>query len=261
MKSDEQTLVNKIGGLAASIFVRTWMNTLDMQGALYDASVDPVQASHEGPVILVFWHEYLLAPFFLRGRSSTAILTSRHRDAEWLSEAARHMGFVTVRGSTNKGGGRALLELMRSEGTCNVGIACDGPQGPRRRMAQGPIYLSSRLQLPLIAFGVGYDRPWRMPTWDRFAIPRAYSRARVLWSPRLQIPRRVRRDSLEHYRRRVERLLLRLTWEAEAWAESGTRKRSQIPMRREAPSLSFSGREGFRVSVRANRLVQPKKAA
>ena len=153
MQLDEQKIVNKVGGLAASVCVQTWMNTLDLQGAHYDETVDPVQANHRGPVILVFWHEYLLAPFFLRGRSNTAILTSRHRDAEWLSEAARHMGFVTVRGSTNKGGGRALLKLLRSQGTCNVGIACDGPQGPRRRAAQGPIYLSSRFH-------------WSHSAWD-----------------------------------------------------------------------------------------------
>jgi len=101
-----------------------------------------------------------------------------------------------------------------------------------------------------------------MPTWDRFSVPRAYSRARVLWSPRVQIPRRLGRDGLEQYRKRVERLLLRLTWEAEAWAEADTRKRNQIPMRREAPSLNHCiGRDAFRVSVRTNRLLQPKKAA
>ena len=77
----------------------------------------------------------------------------------------------------------------------------------------------------------------------------------------MQIPRRVGRDGLEQYRKRVERLLLRLTWEAEAWAEAGTRKRAQTPMRREAPSLAFSPNRVSRVSVRTNRLITPRKAA
>ena len=76
-------LKTKLGGLAASVVVRKWMSTLDYQVAMYDHKVDPVSPDYDGTqVILVFWHEYLLAPFYLRGRSHTAILTSRHRDAE-----------------------------------------------------------------------------------------------------------------------------------------------------------------------------------
>ena len=95
-------LQTKFGGLLASGAVRTWMGSLDFQGALYDKSVDPVNPEFFGPLIAVFWHEYMLTPFYLRGRSRTAILTSRHRDADWLSEAARHMGFDTIRGSRTR---------------------------------------------------------------------------------------------------------------------------------------------------------------
>ena len=51
-------------------------------------------------------------------------------------------------------------------------ITPDGPHGPRRRMAPGPIYLASKLGLPLVLMGYAYDRPWRLPSWDRFAVPR-----------------------------------------------------------------------------------------
>jgi lysophospholipid acyltransferase (LPLAT)-like uncharacterized protein len=223
----------KLGGLAASAYVRTWMGSLDIQAAMYDPTVDPVRADYCGPVICAFWHEYLLTPFYLRGRSNSAILTSQHRDADWVAEAARHLGYMTIRGSTSRGGSRALLEFMRDRGARNLGIACDGPRGPRRSLAQGPIYLSSRLRIPLVLYGVGYDRPWRMPTWDRFAVPRPGSRARVVIGPRMQIPPDVDRGQVAHYRQRAETLLLRLTFEAEAWAEAGTRKEQQFAARRE----------------------------
>ena len=109
----------------------------------------------------------------------------------------------------------------------------DGPRGPRRRMSQGPIFLSSRLGIPLVAIGMGYDRPWRLSTWDRFAVPRPRSRARAVWSPYLAIPPHLDRDGLEYYRRRVEQLLELLTLEAEAWAAAGTRKVNQVPTRRQ----------------------------
>jgi hypothetical protein len=95
------------------------------------------------------------------------------------------------------------------------------------------VYLASKLQMPLVLLGLGYDRPWRVPSWDRFAIPRPFSRARGVISPAMHLPPDLDRDGIEHYRREVERLLNRLTVEAEAWAESGTRKLGEQPARRE----------------------------
>jgi lysophospholipid acyltransferase (LPLAT)-like uncharacterized protein len=246
MAKRQNSLSTKLGGLSASLAVRAWMGSLDFQAVLYDPTVDPVREDYRGPVICIFWHEYLLSPFYLRGRTNSAILTSRHRDAEWLSEAARHMGFLTVRGSSNRGGSRALLELIRSHGTRNLGIACDGPRGPRRCLASGPIYLSSRLQIPLVTYAVGYDRPWRMPTWDRFALPRPGTRGRVIVSPRLQVPAGLRREGIEHYRRRVEAVLLCLTAEAEDWAAEGSRRLHQAPARCQPACRAWSQHLGMR---------------
>lgn len=226
-------LPTKLGGLLASAAVHSWMGTLDYRALMYDRTVDPTQAEFEGPVIAVFWHEYLLALFYLRGRSNTAILTSQHRDADWLSEAARHMGFDTIRGSTYRGGTRAMLQFIRQHGSRNLGIACDGPRGPRRRLAQGPIYLSSKLQIPLVIHAVGYDRPWRMPTWDRFAVPYPYSRVRLIVGPRIQIPADVDRAGVIGYQHAVERMMRQLTVDAESWAAAGTRRQGQMVLRRQ----------------------------
>ena len=232
--------LTKLGGLTVSAYVRSWMGMLDYQAAYYDHTVDPVFPDFEGPVIVVFWHEYLMLPLYLRGRSNSAILASRHPDADWLSEAARHMGFVTVRGSTSRGGGAALLELLRKTRKMNLGLTPDGPRGPRRRLEQGPIYLSSKLGVPLVPWGVGYDRPWRFPTWDRFAVPRPFCRARLVVGPRMKIPTELDREGVEYFRVRVEQLLNRLTLEAEAWAESGTRKTNQQPLRAEPGSQRYA---------------------
>lgn len=226
-------LVNKAGGLLIASTTRVWMATLDHQIAFYDPTADPIHPDYSGSAIFLFWHEYIAAPFYLRGHSNIAMLLSQHQDAEWLSHAARLMGFETVRGSTNRGGVAALRQLLRKSRSMNLAITPDGPRGPRRRLAPGPIYLSSRLGIPLIVFGVGYDRPWRVATWDRFALPKPYSRARIVVSPRLQIPSGLDRDAAEQYRQHVESLLNNLTEQAETWARSGTRLQQQTPIRRE----------------------------
>ena len=220
-------LLNKLGGLLGAAAARHWMGTLDYKVAFYDPAIDPAQPGCRGQKIYIFWHEYILFPIYLRGHCNLAMLLSRHRDAEILSHAAYHLGFDFVRGSTNRGGVAAIRELLRKSRKMHLTITPDGPRGPRRRLAPGAVFLASRLQLPLVATGYGYDRPWRLGSWDRFAVPRPFSRARAVSGGEIHVPPGLDRGGLEHFRRKIERLLNRLTAEAEAWAESGTRKVGQ----------------------------------
>jgi lysophospholipid acyltransferase (LPLAT)-like uncharacterized protein len=184
-----------------------------------------------------------LFPLFLRGHCNMAMLLSRHRDAEMLSYAAHHLGFDFVRGSTNRGGVAALRALLAKSKTMHLTITPDGPRGPRRRLAPGCVYLASKLELPLVVMGYGYDRPWRVESaWDRFAIPRPHSRARAVPSGEIFVPPNLDRDQLEHFRQRIEQLLNRLTLEAEAWAEAGTPKIGQMKLERRGAPLRGKGR-------------------
>ena len=137
-------------------------------------------------------------------------------------------GFDCVRGSTYRGGARAIWELFERSRRQHLTITPDGPRGPRRQLAQGPIYLASRLQIPLVVMGFGYDRPWRANSWDNFAVPRPFSRARAIIGPPMRLPPDLDRAGLEHCRQRVESLLNCLTVEAEAWAAAGTRKAGEL---------------------------------
>jgi len=236
--------------LAAASITRLWMRTLDYQTAYYDAFVDPVAQANATKtydvMIFIFWHEYIPFQFYLRGNCNVAMLLSRHRDAQWLARANCHMGFQTIRGSTYRGALPALRQLLRQGCRTNLAMTPDGPRGPRRRLSPGPIFLSSKLGIPLVAIGMGYDRPWRMSTWDYFAVPRPMSRARAVWSPSMKLPPNLDREGLEHYRQHVEAVLNRLTLEAEAWAAAGTRKVNQVPTRRQALPC------GLRLAERAN---------
>jgi lysophospholipid acyltransferase (LPLAT)-like uncharacterized protein len=207
------------GGLALIALVNRWMATLNYRVARYSAGVDPALDDFRGPAIYLFWHEYIPVPLHLRPNCRLAVLLSQHQDAELLSHAAHFAGLDTVRGSTHRGATSALRTLLKHGRGMNVAITPDGPRGPRRQLAPGCIYLSSRLQIPLVLMGVGYDRPWRYRrVWDQFAIPRPYSRARVVSGPRLQIPPELDRPQIETQRLWVESMLNQLTATAERWA-------------------------------------------
>jgi lysophospholipid acyltransferase (LPLAT)-like uncharacterized protein len=219
--------LDKFSGLALSQAIRAWMCTLDYRAAFYDHTVDPVHGVN-GPRIYIFWHENILIPLYLRGHCHLAMLLSQHGDADILARVAYHMGFDCVRGSTYRGGAKAIWELFERSRRQHLTITPDGPRGPRRQLAQGPIYLASRLGLPLVVMGFGYDRPWRANSWDKFAVPRPFSRARAVIGPPLRLPPDLDRAGLEQCRQRVERLLNSLTCEAEAWAAADTRKAGEI---------------------------------
>jgi lysophospholipid acyltransferase (LPLAT)-like uncharacterized protein len=234
----ESPFIHKLGGLLGSAAVRWWMCTLDYKVAYYDRAIDPVFPECQGQKIYVFWHEYILFPLYLRGHCNMAMLLSRHRDAEVLSHAAYHLGFEFVRGSTNRGGVAALRSLLAKSRDMHLTITPDGPRGPRRQLAPGCVYLASKLGMPIVAMGYGYDRPWRVRrAWDQFAIPRPHSRARAIPSGEIFVPPNLDRVGIEHFRLKIERLLNRLTVEAEAWAEAGTRKIGQQDIERRGAPL------------------------
>ena len=231
-------LLFKLAGLLGSAAVRNWMSTLDYKAAYYDRAIDPVFPECNGQKIYIFWHEYILFPLYLRGHCNMAMLLSRHSDAEILSHAAYHLGFEFVRGSTNRGGVAAIRELLKKSRRMNLTITPDGPRGPRRKMAPGPVYLASKLGLPLVAMGYAFDRPWRVKTaWDKFAIPRPFSRARAIPSSEIFVPPNLDRDGIEYFRQKIETLLNRLTTEAETWAESGQRIIGQLNVQRRGAPL------------------------
>jgi lysophospholipid acyltransferase (LPLAT)-like uncharacterized protein len=211
----------RLCALAGIQSLYAWMSTLNYRMYRHERQADPAEADFRGPNIYIFWHEYIPFPVYIRHNCRLAMLVSQHQDAELLSHMARFAGLDTVRGSSSRGGTAALRELIERGKGINLAITPDGPRGPRRKLAQGCIYLSSRLQIPLVPIGIGYDRPWRNPrSWDQFAVPRPFSRCRAILGPRIQIAPELDRQQLEWNRQWVEHTLTELTVAAEQWAES-----------------------------------------
>ena len=201
--------------------IKGLVRTLDARVADYRDDTDVTTDRFTSPAIYIFWHENILLPFVTRSRHGMTLLVSQHRDANWLDWMAQDFAYHTVRGSSTKGGLKAILQYRKEHQNSSLVVTPDGPKGPRRVLAPGCIQLSSLLQLPIIPVGIGYHRPYRAPTWDRFAIPRPGSRARMILGSRLTIPRKLDENGIEEHRLWVENAVHRLTYEAECWALDG----------------------------------------
>lgn len=231
-KSKIGRFLQKSVSSTAAIAMKQVLMTTDLKTAYYDRSTDPSRPEYFEHCIFVFWHENqaILLPRWTF--SPVTLLISQHRDAQWLKQAANFLGFNVVRGSSTRGGASAIRKLKRASRFTSFAITPDGPQGPRRQMAMGPIFLASRLQMPLVCVGVGHDRPWRLNTWDRFAIPKPFSRARVVLGPKIHLPKKLTKNQLQEAREKAESLLLQLNEFAEDWAGTDKRIRQELPLNR-----------------------------
>jgi len=220
-------VLRRFSAIVAASGIRAWMSTLDYRVLYADPTVDSVHPQCSRRFIYLAWHEYMLFGAYLRGGCGLSALASRHRDGQLMADVAKRLGWRTIPGSTTRGGATALLQMLRKD-SGHLSLTPDGPRGPRRTVAQGAIYLASKSGMPLICCGYGFDRPWRANSWDRFALPRPFSRARAVASPAIEVPGDLDRDGLKEYQRRIEVTLNQLTLDAEQWATSGESRASEL---------------------------------
>ncbi|HVK17493.1 MAG TPA: lysophospholipid acyltransferase family protein [Fimbriiglobus sp.] len=189
--------------------------------------------------IYCIWHEYLLLPTAKYGHPELSVLISKHADGQLLGSLIQAMGMGMVLGSTNRGGIEAVRQLVNGEGARrHLVITPDGPRGPRRVLQPGIVYVASRTGMQIAPIAVGYDRPWRAGSWDRFAVPRPRSRVRLVTDQPITVPPGVRSDELERYRLLVQAEMDRLTIAAEQWAETNRFEAPALPAEPAAPRLA-----------------------
>ncbi|RME82903.1 MAG: DUF374 domain-containing protein, partial [Zetaproteobacteria bacterium] len=138
--------------------------------------------------ILCFWHaRILMMPHAFRGWPGL-MLISEHADGEVIAQAVARLGIASVRGSSTRGGAKALVRMVRAarEGR-PLGITPDGPRGPRERVQMGAVWLAKKTGLPLRAVCYATSRYWRAPSWDRFYVPMPFSRGVFVFSELLDV--------------------------------------------------------------------------
>jgi lysophospholipid acyltransferase (LPLAT)-like uncharacterized protein len=135
-------------------------------------------------VIFTLWHGELLPLLWQHRKQGVAVLISEHRDGEIIAQIAHRLGYTTVRGSTSRGGSRALIGLMRAiEGGRDAAVTPDGPRGPAHVFAPGAAIAAQRTGAALVPVRASASRAWRLKSWDRFLIPKPFATVRVAYGP------------------------------------------------------------------------------
>ncbi len=140
------------------------------------------------PVIITLWHGQML-PLLHRHRGErVAILISEHRDGEIIARIAAALGHRSVRGSTTRGAGRALLALVRQvEAGRDIAVTPDGPRGPAKSFAAGALIVAQRTGAAIIPATVVARAAWHLRSWDSFMIPRPFTRVVISYGPATRV--------------------------------------------------------------------------
>ena len=148
---------------------------------------DAVVASGRQP-ILALWHGRILAGLhYFRDRGVT-VLTSQNFDGEWIARILHKFGFRTARGSTSRGGARALVQLRRDLAAGHpAAFTVDGPRGPARIVQRGVVFLAGATEQPILPYHIESDRYWTLNSWDRTQIPKPFSRVALVIGPPIQV--------------------------------------------------------------------------
>jgi len=180
----------RIGAFVLRTLARTWRIRV-----IGDEGLNAERRARR-PVIFVLWHGQMLPLLYQHRNQAVRVLISEHRDGELVARTAIALGFGTVRGSSTRGSGRALLGLVREvEGGRDIAVTPDGPRGPAKSFAPGALVVAQRTGARIVPVTAVAKSAWHLTSWDRFMIPKPFARVVISYGPMSTVSATEARDA------------------------------------------------------------------
>ena len=161
--------------------------------------------------VIAFWHGSMLLGWYLHKDKNCSSLVSKSKDGDILNAILEKWNYRVVRGSS-RDGGKAALELMLQlvNDGFSLAITPDGPTGPIHKMKAGAVIISQRCEVPLILAGIAIKNKWTLNSWDRFEIPKPFSKSVVVFSNPIMINKNFNYEETNSKIKEYELLLIEL---------------------------------------------------
>jgi lysophospholipid acyltransferase (LPLAT)-like uncharacterized protein len=157
---------------------------------------------------MAFWHGRILPATYYFRRRGIVVITSENFDGEWIARIIERFGYGTARGSTTRGGRKAIRQLMREmDAGRPAGFTLDGPRGPARVAQPGAVWLARATGNPLLPFHLEASAHWCVRSWDRTQIPKPFSTVALAIGEPMYVARDAADLQLETARVELERRL------------------------------------------------------
>lgn len=157
--------------------------------------------------ILALWHGRILPATLYFQRRGIVAMTSENFDGEWIARIMRRFGYGSARGSTSRGGTKALLRLVREVESKAVAFTLDGPRGPAEVAQPGAVWLAKATGNPLMPFHAEAASSWTLNSWDRTQIPKPFTTVAMAIAEPLYVPRDADEAAREAWRLKLQQSL------------------------------------------------------
>jgi lysophospholipid acyltransferase (LPLAT)-like uncharacterized protein len=134
------------------------------------------------PILFALWHGRMLFPIQNHRKQGIVTMASQSKDGEVIARWLSSNGYVVVRGSTTRGGGQALREMVRHvRSGRHAALTVDGPKGPARVVQPGAVQLARLTRAWVLPITSASARPRFLKSWDRYLLPSPFSKCVVLY--------------------------------------------------------------------------------
>jgi lysophospholipid acyltransferase (LPLAT)-like uncharacterized protein len=169
-----------------------------------DGSVGPPKRRARREIYSL-WHQHLLMLMLRHRDEEIAVMISRSRDGEFAAPVVERLGFQVVRGSSSRGGSRALEEMTQAADAGRaLALTVDGPRGPARHSKPGAVLIASRAGIPLVPVVAIPASARCLDSWDRFLVPYPRSRVFVAYGEPISIPASVAPGDVRDWQRTLD---------------------------------------------------------
>jgi lysophospholipid acyltransferase (LPLAT)-like uncharacterized protein len=166
--------------------------------------LDAVVASGRQP-IFAFWHGRILPATYFFRRRGIVVITSENFDGEWIAQIIERFGYGTARGSTSRGGRRALLQLIKDlKAGKSAAFTLDGPRGPAKVAQPGAVWLAGATGNPILPFHIETSRHWTTKSWDQTQVPKPFADAALVIGAPIDVPKDADEGTIERQRSALE---------------------------------------------------------
>jgi lysophospholipid acyltransferase (LPLAT)-like uncharacterized protein len=171
-----------------------------------------------GLPIYNFWHERIFLTTYWWRKRRIVVMTSQSQDGEYIARFIQRFGYGAARGSSTRGGVGAVVEMARlMRAGCTTAFTIDGPKGPPRVAKMGSVLLAKKSGHPVLPVTMALRRYWTLPSWDRFQIPKPFTRAKVFVAPPIYVPPDADEAALQAKRDELQQTLEELDRRTDEW--------------------------------------------
>ncbi len=213
-----QRLTIRLADLAFYVLISVIGKTLKFETEGWE-NFEAIEKAGKIP-IYTFWHNRIFAgTYFFRDRG-IVVITSQSFDGEYIARFIQRFGYGAIRGSSTRGGVKALVEMIRlmREGL-PMGFTVDGPKGPRYVAKSGACLLAKKTGNPLMPFSVECKKFWTIKSWDKLQIPKPFSRVRVIIAAPIYVSKTADEKEIEKNREELQFKLDEAVVIGEQWRE------------------------------------------